>query len=345
MEDSDSIKSIYIDTNVIRGSGERFTKLLVASKRKLLKVYISEVVLWERSKQESELHQKSNFPRYNFGIFFDSLYFKKILEDNQVIIIEHDDSIIQQADTILNDPTNSFKLTDYNDIRDGHILAAAKVKLSTEVHILCEEKKLLERFRNLASFQKFIIMEDLISGLSISNKDVQELQQQKPKTESVEINDNSQPYSNSLLSILPRIDPDHYQKYLLSTESYNRQLVRENKTHLPNQQLTPSLTDNALDEKLRYMQVMDTEIRKRVLGYTHCFSPAATKSDLHQLLLSKNYKPEEIEFHAKRLKQEQLLIETENHWLTNTQNAEARKICEQAMTVVMPEILEIMELS
>ena len=54
---------------------------------------------------------------------------------------------------------------------------------------------------------------------------------------------------------------------------------------------------------------------------------------------------EQIESNAQRLKQENLLIETENHWFTNTQDAESKEICEQAMAVVMPEILEILELN
>ena len=55
--------------------------------------------------------------------------------------------------------------------------------------------------------------------------------------------------------------------------------------------------------------------------------------------------PDEVEFHAKRLKSENLLIETENHWLSNNQQSELKEISEQAMAFVMPEILEIMELN
>ena len=69
------------------------------------------------------------------------------------------------------------------------------------------------------------------------------------------------------------------------------------------------------------------------------------RNNYNLLLEPRRYGKEQIESNAQRLKQENLLIETENHWLTNTQNAEVKEICEQAMSVVMPEILEIMELA
>jgi len=37
---------------------------------------------------------------------------------------------------------------------------------------------------------------------------------------------------------------------------------------------------NKLESKLANMQITDAQLRKRVLGYTHWFSPAATKADL-----------------------------------------------------------------
>ena len=105
----------------------------------------------------------------------------------------------------------------------------------------------------------------------------------------------------------------------------------------------PTITDK-LRAKLANMQVLDAEIRKRILGYAQWFSPVG-KGDLRQLLEPRRYGEAQIESNAQRLKQENLLIETENHWLTNTDDAEAKEICEQAMAVVMPEILEIMGLS
>jgi hypothetical protein len=59
------------------------------------------------------------------------------------------------------------------------------------------------------------------------------------------------------------------------------------------------------------------------------------------LLEPRNYGRQQIDSNAQRLKQEALLLETQNHWLTNLKSAEAREICDQAMAAIMPEILEM----
>jgi hypothetical protein len=341
-------QSIYIDTNIIRGSGERFTKLLVAAKKELLKVYISEVVLWERSKQEDELHQKSLFPRQNFGVFFDSIYFKRVLEDCKVVIIEHNDSTIAEAKVLLENSENNFKLNDYNDVRDGHIIAAAKTSLSTDVFIVSNETILLERVKDLAGFKNSTKIEDLLVQLSVSNKDVKEHQEQKPGVESIEIRDDAQPYSDSFFSILPTIDPENYQKYLSSKESYNPSNFKGSGAHIPKEE--PENTgqkEHVIDiVEIEKMVNTDTQIRKKVLGYLSWFSdPPISKQDLYKFLESDQFNIRLIENNAQRLEIDDLLKETENYWLINKNNTQAKKAFEQARALVMPEILEIMEQS
>ena len=142
----------------------------------------------------------------------------------------------------------------------------------------------------------------------------------------------------------PSLDTlDEYQISTTFTESFRRFINKAD--HRFHKYLTtlPSITDK-LSAKLANMQILDAEIRKRVLGYAQWFSPVG-KKDMYLLLEPRRYSKEQIESNAQRLKQENLLIETQNHWLPNTQNAEAKEICEQAMAVLMPEILEIMELN
>jgi len=150
------------------------------------------------------------------------------------------------------------------------------------------------------------------------------------------------PLSESLLSVLPIIDPESYDKFEADLKNVDTDWFAEQK-HEP--KVVPISSEfDKLDELISDINVADTEIKKRVLGYTQWFSdPPVSKDRLYQLLESEKYGADKIENNAQRLKQENLLIETENYWLTNTKNDMAVEVSEQAMAVVMPEILALLE--
>jgi hypothetical protein len=320
MINSVSPQTIYSDTSALRGM--RFNKdvanLLALSNAGKIRLHISETTLWERGRQQYEKDYASDrvvpFPD---GINRYLAWFKILFEKNGVIVIPSDNSITDRAALHIQNANLYFKQDNENDQRDAHVLATAELKLEKNALILCEDKHLAQTFEKIG----FTVRRDFKNYLlEIMGEEADIPMLEKPSLDTLDAYQISRTFSESFRSFINKAD--------------HRSL--EYLTKLP------SITDK-LSAKLAHMQVLDAEIRKRVLGYAQWFSPVG-KKDLHLLLEPRRYGKEQIESNAQRLKQENLLIETENHWLTNTQNAEAKEICEQAMAVVMPEILEIMEL-
>lgn len=280
---------------------------------------ISETTLWERGRQQYENDYKGDrvvpFPD---GINRYLAWFKVLFENHRVIVIPSNDNIINLAALHIQNTNLYFKQDDPNDQRDAHVLATAELELEKSAIILCHDNDLAQTFEKIG----FKVRKDFNNFLlEVIGKEADIPSLEKPNLNTINEDQISKTFTDSFRKFITEAD-HRFHEYIKTL---------------------PSITDK-LNAKLANMQVLDAEIRKRVLGYVQWFSPVG-KKDLHLLLEPRRYGKEQIESNAQRLKQENLLIETENHWLTNTQNAEAKEICEQAMAVVMPEILEIMELN
>ena len=323
MNNSVSPQNIYIDTSALRGMS--FNKdvvgLLALSSAGKIRLHISETTLWERGRQQYERDYTGDrvvpFPD---GINRYLTWFKILFEKHGVIVIPSDDSIVDQAALHIQNDNLYFNQDNENDQRDAHVLATAELKLEKSALILCNDNNLAQTFEKIAGFSN--VHRDFKNFLlEVMGEEADIPTLEKPSLDTL----------------------DEYQISTTFTESFRRFIHKADHRFHEYLKTLPSVTDK-LSAKLVNMQVLDAEIRKRVLGYVQWFSPVG-KKDLHLLLEPRRYGKEQIESNAQRLKQENLLIETENHWLTNTQNAQAKEICEQAMAVVMPEILEIMELT
>ncbi len=91
------------------------------------------------------------------------------------------------------------------------------------------------------------------------------------------------------------------------------------------------------------MHSLDDQLRKRILGYVKWFK-FISKESLEELLEQKGHEKTVIICQAQILKQNKLLIETENYWLPSDEHGSV-EILNQAMAAVMNEILDIMGLS
>jgi hypothetical protein len=323
MNDSVLHQNIYIDTSALRGMSfnRDVASMLTLSKAGKVRLFISETTLWERGRQQFEKDCLGDrvvpFPD---GLNRYLAWFKALFEKHGVIVIPSDDKILDQAAVHIQNDNTYFKQDDENDQRDAHVLATAESKLEKNTVILCSDNNLAQTYEKIAGFPN-VRRDSKEFLLEIMGGEADFSPLEKPALDSL----------------------DDYQISITFTDSFRKFIsCADHRSHEYLRTL-PTVTDK-LSAKLANMELLDAEIRKRVLGYAQWFSPVS-KVDLRQLLEPRGYGGEQIENNAQRLKQEYLLIETENHWLTNTDDAEAKEICEQAMTVVMPEILEIMELS
>jgi len=323
MNNTVSPQNIYIDTSALRGMSfkDDVASLLNLSKAGKIRLYMSETTLWERGRQQYERDCAGDrvvpFPE---GINRYLAWFKILFEKHGVIVVPSDDSIINKTESYIQNDNSYFNQESENDQRDAHVLATAELKLEKSALILCNDNNLALTFEKIAGFTN--VRRDVkIFLLEIMGKEVDIPKLEKPSLDTV----------------------DDYQIYTTFTEPFRTFINKADRRFHDYLKTLPSITDK-LNARLVNMQVLDAEIRKRVLGYVQWFSPVS-KKDLHLLLESRHYGKDQIENNAQRIQQENLLIETDNHWITNKQNAEAMLICEQAMAVVMPEILEIMELN
>lgn len=323
MNDSVLHQNIYIDTSALRGMSfnRDVASLLNLSKAGKIRLYISETTLWERGRQQYEKdYTVDRVVPFPDGLNRYLAWFKALFVKHGVIVIASDDNTLDKAAEHIQNENTYFKQNDENDQRDAHVLATAELNLEKSTIVLCNDRNLAQSFERIAGFQN--VRRDYNEFLI----DVIGAEAEIPTLE--------KPSLDSL---------DDYQISTTFTDSFRKFISRADNRSLEYLKALPNVTDK-LSAKLANMQILDAEIRKRILGYAQWFSPVS-KKDLRQLLEPRGYGEKQIESNAQRLKQEKLLIETENHWLTNTNDEEAKEICEQAMTVVMPEILEILEQS
>lgn len=333
------MKSIYIDTSAIsKMKNDGFWRLLAAAKDGKLNVFISEVVIWEKIKGRHNLPDL--FLQEDDGIPLNAALFKGTLQEFGVKIIEHNDSIIKKAEEFINNEQANFDKSISNELRDAHILAAAFCELDKNTIVASNDGDFINRMPNL--LPKFSSVSrgeinDFVDAEGIERPDKNPCNIQSLTEEEIKA-----PFSASFLSVLPILDPDSFKKYNNDLEHFDFNKISHKKI---DPKLEPIPQEfGKLEATLCKLNLVDTEIRRRILGYTHWFSPIG-KDTLFQLLEKKGYVKDQIENNAHRLAQENLLIETENHWLTNKHGVNELEICEQAMAVVMPEILDIMELT
>lgn len=323
MDDSSVPKVVYIDTSALRGMSfnKDVASLLAISKTGHIRLYISETTLWERGRQQYEKDFKGDrvvpFPD---GINRYLAWFKLLFEGHNVIILSSNNDITNRAALHIQNDSTYFSKDDENDQRDAHVLATGELSLEKNVIILCSDGKLAQSFTDIAEFNN-VRRDAKVFILEIIGENVDIPVLEKPSLDSLNDYQISTTFTPSFQNFINRAD-HRFHEYLITL---------------------PTVTDK-LSAKLINMQTLDAEIRKRVLGYTQWFSPIS-KLDLYKLLAQRHYSKEQIDSNAERLKQEHLLVETSNHWLTNTQTPEEKEICEQAMSALMPEILSILELS
>lgn len=319
--DSAPLPNIYIDTSALRAMSfhKQLTALLELSRLGKARVFICETTLWERGRQHHEKETDSNrvLPPVDLSIIL--AWFKVLFEKYGVTIIKSDDSINDRAGFHIRNDESYFKQEDENDQRDAHVLAAAELKLDKSTIILCRDKKLASAFEDVGGF--VTVRRDVDEFLSeIFGEEMDLPILEKPRFEALGEYLIATTFTDSFRAFIASADHRSHG-YIVSL---------------------PTITDK-LDAKLAGMQTEDSEIRRRILGYTRWFSPIS-KSELNSLLESRRYNDTQVESNAQRLVQENIIIETENHWMTNNQDDEANEINDQAMASVMPEIIEMMEL-
>jgi predicted nucleic acid-binding protein len=309
------VQNIYIDTNALRALNfqTHITPLLHASKQGVIKLYLCEAVLWERARQYYE-NEKDRLITVSSTLPKIVAWFKTVFEEHGVKIIDTPSSDIENIKNLLEDKNRYFKAENVNDQRDALIFSVALSTLAKhDTLILCEEHNLSNAFEQ----EGYIVrkdtkrcIEEITANITAPRIITPDIQRLDDKQVSLALSPNFKNFIEAA---------DH--QYLI----YKREL--------------PVLTED-LSTKLHNMQTLDIEVRKKVLGYAQWFSPVS-KEELKRLLETGLYKDGLIENSAQRLLLEELLVDTGNHWLPNTNNQVTKHIFEQAMSAVMPEILEI----
>ncbi len=319
---TEEILEVYIDTSALRGMSfnREVATLLSLSAKGIIRVYLSETTLWERGRQQYERDFSGDrVVPYPDGINRYLAWFKALFEKYGVIIIPSDTEITDLAATHLQSSESYFSPDVENDQRDAHVLATAEIKTPKKSLILCHDNNLADTFENISGFVnvrkdfKNFLLE--LVGDSAESPNIE-----KPSLDSLDDVQIASTFSESFRGYISEAD-HRFHEYLKTL---------------------PEVTDK-LTAKLANMQLLDAEIRKRILGYTQWFDPI-TKNQLNELLGLRHYNNGQILTNVERLRDEGLIVETEHCWMTNNQDPEVVEICEQAMSVVMTEIIEMLEL-
>jgi len=159
----ESITSIYLDTCAMsKMEDNRLWKLLIASQEERLEIYISEVVIWERCKARHKVDEGSFFPLEDRGVPSYLALFKKLLVEHGVIIIEHSENIIRKAEEFITDEEANFNLSNSNDLRDAHIMAAAMCELNNTTIIASNDSGFIRRTNTLLPGYASVTGNDII---------------------------------------------------------------------------------------------------------------------------------------------------------------------------------------
>lgn len=354
MTTQDNIPSIYFDTCAIPQENGHFHNLLVLSKQGLARVYISEVVIWERIRSADGFIMKGNVPlSVNPKILINAYHFKNKLQQNGVEILEHTQDIINIANGFLLNKEAKFNVSISNELRDAHIIAVALDKLEAGAIFCSNDRPMRSRLSELTKSKKFrpcqeAEIPDLIKIVNTINESCS-----YKSPHDIDKKELKSVFSSLFVSILPSIDPDNYQKLADEMRSLDDEdagsiiniVVEDNSINTRPKDITSNY--GALDEVLNELQPKDKEIRSKILGYTGWYDSGkgASKTELYNSMIKLNYDVEEIQAHATILKRSGFIQETQNYWLANRQSEKTGKVFDDAMALVMPEILEMMGLS
>lgn len=124
-----------------------------------------------------------------------------------------------------------------------------------------------------------------------------------------------------------------------ATWKFMNELVKENWTTAPGIDVEPPSQINrlTLDDALDELDEVDREVRRRVLGYSRWYDPAA-KTRVFEKLATFGHRQELVENNAQRLQNNGLIQITENHYLPLNE-----EICQQAAESLMDEFLRELE--
>ena len=346
MADSNEIPSIFIDTCCIEPDDKNILHLLELSKVGKIKIFISEVVIWERCKGRGKLNSFEFFSSQTIPLSI--LAFKERLESKAVCIVEHSSSIIERADVFINndfvESENNFNQNNTNELRDAHIIAAAESVSNGELIIISEDKKFPLRVPELTNLLKIeTSIEAVVQHLDIDISNLEDVKLIKIFTDKFK-----NPLSISLTSILNYLDPEYYELYedqLKLYEDHLKEINYSEKLSGHKESINLTSSTNKLEDKLKLISSDEEIIRKRILGYIRWLAPDINKEKLYNLLKEKGHSLEDIDTNVSSLINAGMLIETKNHLISNAQDQGLKEIAEQAMECVMDEILEIMELN
>lgn len=318
---SDEILHVYFDTNAIRSldSRKEIPSLLSASKDGKFPMVISEPVIWEWSRQWYEALRGSLTPS-NVRVSMVFAHFKKLFIDHNVRILPITDESKVMAEQYISDERTYFKEDNSNDVRDASVLSIAIEHLEqNSTIILCGDKDLKNEFEA----QGYEVNDDTKNYVKELLNRIEITKIQIPLLSTVSVEEQRDALHQHLRDFIEQTDPEYYT-------DINTELM-----------VLPASSDK-LASKLEEMNNIDDEVKIRVLGYSQWFSPL-DKERLYALLSQFSYEPELIDNNSERLCQEELLEETEHYLLPNTKNDDAREICEQAMALVMNEIIGLID--
>ncbi|HAU0368271.1 TPA: hypothetical protein JBF73_03565 [Legionella pneumophila] len=309
---------VYIDTCSFQKLSffTDIATLLIACRDGLIQLYASEVLLWERAKhQHASDERKDRLIPYNDVFWKYHAWFKELFKKYNVIVLETKREHLGEISPILGNPEYYFG---EEDKRDALLFIVGLAYLEKSTVIITGDKKLHREFLKAGFLD---VREDAIPLVQeLRNKISPDITIERLDIGEIGEHQISKVFSEPFSEFIPSAD-----------HSYNQHV----KT-LPTRKVE-------LDAFLCDMHSLDDQLRKRILGYVKWFK-FISKESLEELLEQKGHEKTVIICQAQILKQNKLLIETENYWLPSDEHGSV-EILNQAMAAVMNEILDIMGLS
>lgn len=320
-------KILYFDTNAIRALGfaTEFAALAEACKEGNLKACVSQVVIWERGRQkyEADINENRNFPSVLLSETAKKDYFKakitayqRLYEIYKIDIIPYINDDDGEIKELIASPDTYFS-SSKNDRRDAIILHSAIKNFSPdEILIVCEETNLATEFkkRDYEVHKKAkLLIQELLGEAQTTRLDLPDI--------NTILSDNTPIIVNQdFIDDLENLDPDYVEMF--SEDSNCAEL----------------------DKFINDLADIDSEIKRKILGYTNWYDPIA-KEKLKSLLIKQNYSSDQISINAERLCSVNILKDIGNFYLPNKLNSDAKNIYRQATLEMMDEIINSLGLN
>ncbi|HAT9314944.1 TPA: hypothetical protein JBB95_03440 [Legionella pneumophila subsp. pneumophila] len=309
--------SIYIDTCSFQKLkfNQDIALLLAASKKGLIRLYVSEVLIWERAKHqyESEISHDRVIP-YNDGFWRYQTWYKEVFKEHQVIILKTKNEHTREIPSILENPEYYFC---EKDKRDALFFIVAISELAKNTIIITGDIDLCNVF----------IKQGYLDVRKDANLLLEEIRDKMPSSVTFDKPDINKIDESQVTDVFS----DPFLEFIKSADY----------SYIPHLKTLPTKKDQ-LDKFLKDTHYSDDQIRKRILGYVAWFTPML-KDDLERMLVQNGHEKNMAINQAQILKQNNMLIETQNYWFPNEKH-DLKEIFDQAMAAVMNEVLEMMEL-